>query len=229
VALLLENTHLTVPGAMRHPSTLPPGSHVEVVPGAFASLVVGAAYGSVAPRYVESARHVDDGVSLITANCGFAIAYQSEVAAAVTAPVALSSLLLVPLLARVYRHRVGVLTYDADQLDEARRRAAGWPGGFKPPILGMRDRAEWANLAEIATESIDATRLGDELISAMRPFCTDYELLAVLLECTAMIPFRARMREELGVAVFDMVGLVDFLLNRPVLGAFDAPTDSTGP
>jgi hypothetical protein len=206
---------------MRHPATLPPGSRAEVVKGAIGSTVVGPDYRSATPLYAACARRLNDGQSLITANCGFAIAYQDEVAAAVHAPVALSSLLLVALLARVYHGSLGVLTYDAAQLDEGRRAAAGWPEAVPIPVLGVRELPEWAKLEEIEPQSIDPSKLGDQLVHAARAFRDEHHLHSVLLECTAMVPFRRRLREELGVSVFEIVGLVDFLVNRPVLGAFD--------
>lgn len=67
-------------------------------------------------------------MSRLIANCGFAHIYQAEVAAAGSIPIALSSLLLVPFVAKTLPHggKVGIVTYDANKLREDHFVVAGW-------------------------------------------------------------------------------------------------------
>lgn len=221
-SLLLETSHLDLPGVLRHPDTLAVRQLLETVPGARGTIVVGPDYRAVASAYVASAAAVDaEEIELITANCGFAIAYQDDVAAAVKAPVALSSLLLVPMLFRVYGRRLGVVTFDAGQLDEPRRHAAGWPA-TGPPVVDVQGSAAWRRLASDGQPKLNLSKLRDDLLGAVAPFAQRHRLQALLLECTAMSPFRSDLADRTGARVFDLIGLLEFLLGLPLTEAFEA-------
>src|ERR1044072_6750631 len=93
--LLLENRPILHPGALCNPQTFPFPTRQITVPGASVKTVVDGAEDILA-SYIRCARQLqEDGVSAITSNCGFTALMQSQIAASVSVPVALSSLCMV--------------------------------------------------------------------------------------------------------------------------------------
>jgi hypothetical protein len=212
--MVLENAHLghlaDLRGALASRRTFPQG-HVRTVPGAHSDIVVSADYRAVEDEYVATAKSLAaEGIDVLTADCGFSIAYQDAVAERVR-PAVLSNLLLVALLTRIFGGRVGVITYDAEQLDDARRTAAGWPSDVDVPVAGLRTHPAWGRLAEDDGADLDLTAMRSELFAVVREFVDDHGLEAILLECTTTFPFADDLRREVGVAVFDLGGLVGFV------------------
>lgn len=208
--LLLENTHLDVPGAMAHRETFAAPLHATV-PGGHGDVVVGPDFERVAPAYASTARELRDaGADVVTANCGFAVAYQDEVARA-AAPAALSSLLLLPLLVRVFAGGVGVLTYDAAELDDRRRALVPWPQDAAVPMAGVRHLPEWAALAADRDPGLDLDAMREQLVALAQGFVSEHGLRALLLECTGMFPFTDDVRRATGAATFDLNAFVNYL------------------
>jgi hypothetical protein len=210
--LMLDAPFLTIPGAMRNPSTFPVPMHYRTVAGATGARVVGPDYPAVADDYAATARDLAAaGAGFLTSNCGFAIVYQEGVQSTTDLPTALSSLLLLPLLARVYAGGLGVLTYDAAQLDEARRAAAGWPNDVEVPVADVRHSKAWRALGG-GTERLDVEAMRQDLIQTVKALMERHSLRALLLECTGFSPFIADIRAISRIPTFDIVGLVRFLM-----------------
>jgi hypothetical protein len=210
--LLLEDTYLDSPGSLRHPDTFTGGSVCATVTGASAAAVLGDSRGRLAPSYLASARELRGrGAQVLTANCGYAISYQEAVARELDIPVALSSLVLVAPLARLFGGRLGVLTFDRECLDEARRADAGWPAGVRIAIGDVQSSAEWRKLASANPPELDLELLRRDLLDIALPFAAGEELAALLLECTGMVPFRREVARACGLAVFDVLSAVELV------------------
>ena len=128
------------------------------------------------------------GIQVIAGSCGFMARYQRQVAEAVSVPVVLSSLTLLPWLAIVHgpSARLGVLTADADALGEAHLRGAGWANGM-------------ADMDVIAEEVATATRR----LLARGP------LDAIVLECTDLSALAGVVRDIAGLPVYDIIQAID--------------------
>lgn len=153
--LELQNETLKYPAGLSVPGTFQFPVRCLKVPGASVRTVVGGDQ-SVKEAYVRGARRLEsEGVTAVIANCGFSSLFQAEVAAAVSIPVALSSLLLVPLVAKVLPpgRKVGILTYDAGKLTDNHFVAAGWsPKDIKVSIAGIEGSETWRELAKEAPD-----------------------------------------------------------------------------
>jgi hypothetical protein len=211
--LLLDGTHMTIPGALMHRATFPATVLPITVPGAAGSIVVGPRYEEAREAYVEAALALRaQGAHAITSNCGFAIAYQDNVAAATGLPTALSSLLLLPMLARIHGEGLGVMTYDATQLDDARKTAAGWPGGLDLPTMDVQASKVWRDLGADHRPALDIETMRADLLAVTTRFVGENKLTALLIECTGFSPFRPEIERVTGLPAFDIVRLVRFLL-----------------
>jgi hypothetical protein len=213
--LALENAPLRIPGAMGNPATFPYPTRHRTVPGAW---VEGVLRGDreLGAAYVDAAwRLVDEGVAAITTNCGFTVVYQARLAAEIHVPVATSSLLLLPMLARLLPEgrAIGLVTYDARSLTAAHLRAAGLSGDDPPVVIAGIDGTDtWAKLAQPAP-SIHPDDLERDVLAVVRRMLGAHPAISlVLLECAAFCPVAPRVREETNRPVFDFVTLANLLM-----------------
>ncbi|WP_404294921.1 aspartate/glutamate racemase family protein (plasmid) [Microvirga sp. RSM25] len=213
--LELENRPLNHPGALCAPGTF--GFPVKrlTVPGASVRTVVGGDR-SVKDAYVRSARQLaSEGVTAIISNCGFSAVFQEEVSAAVSVPVALSSLLLVPLVARTLPagRKVGILTYDASKLQEEHFAAAGWSSAdIGVSVAGIEGSETWRQLAEPIPD-VSPRLLTEDVLTATRSLLeTDPAVTALVFECAAFPLAAEAVRRETNLPVIDYVGLANMLV-----------------
>lgn len=217
LALATTDTAPRPPGAPGNPRTLPYPAVRQVVPGATPPRVL-AGDAALAPAYAEQARAlVAAGAAAITANCGFAIAYQDAVAAAVDAPVALSSVLLAPALLRALgpRRRIGLAVADAGRFAPALLSAAGVPSAVQARIdvvglEGVAGVCAWNTRTEYAT---DWAALECDVVATVGAFADARPALgALLLECTGLVYCREALRRRTGLPAYDWVDLTDGLM-----------------
>jgi len=211
--LLLETSFMDVAGAMKHPETFAfPALH-SVVPGATGQTVVGPRTAALTDAYVAHARTlVEEGADVLTCNCGFAVTFQDAIVTQARRPAITSSLLLVPLLARVFGSPVGVLTYDAAQLDAARRQAAGWAADLAVAVADVQHSEAWRALGAVTPPSLDLDVMREDLLTTARALSRGASPTVLLLECTGMFPFAQILRDYSEVPVFDLNDFLRFLV-----------------
>ncbi|WP_245265843.1 hypothetical protein [Mesorhizobium sp. LNJC394B00] len=108
------------PGSVFNPATFDFPIITETVPEAWADRVI-PGDPALEPAYIAAARRlVERGAVAISGDCGFTIRYQAAVASSVKVPVAMSSLLLVPMLLRQLpaTAKLAVLTADSTHCGE---------------------------------------------------------------------------------------------------------------
>jgi hypothetical protein len=213
--LLLENAPLTLPGALGNPQTFASPPLYRTVPGARVDNVV-RGDPAVLEAYVESARAVErDGAAAIITNCGFTVLYQAGLSRAVSVPVAASSLLLLPLMARLLPpgRSLGVVTYDARQLRARHLQAAGRPArSTAVRVAGIEDTESWAELAR-PEPRVTHEGLARDVLAAVHRLVGDHpEVASLLFECAAFCPVTSLVRAEVRRPVFDFVTLADVLV-----------------
>jgi hypothetical protein len=224
----LANRPLTVPGCVAGPGTFAYPVRFATAEGAWVDRVV-AGDPELAGPYVDAGRALlAGGVRGVACSCGFAIAYQRALSAALPVPVVSSSLLLLPhLLAMVGSSAlVGVLTFEAAQLTS---RHLTWAGvrerdERRLTIAGIDGTASWRALREPDPEP-DLEQLAADVIAATERLADGGgRVAAVLVECSAFLPFTAAVRERLEIPVLDLVDAVDLM--AAALGS--SPRPATG-
>jgi hypothetical protein len=210
--LMLDGAYLTVPGAVGNPETFDLPAEYRTVGGATGELVAGHHFSEAAPGYEAAARGLAaDGATALVSNCGFAVVYQDGVRETTGLPTALSSLLLVPLLARVYGDRFAILTFDKSQLDDQRRAASGWPAGLEVPIADVVERPSWAALDGPDGTELDISAMRRDLLAIVEEVLNEHVPQALLLECTGFSPFVPEVENLSRLPVYDIVALTRFL------------------
>lgn len=166
---------------------------------------------------IERARLLErGGVKVIAGSCGFMARYQRQVAEAVSVPVVLSSLTLLPRLDILHggTSRLGVLTADADALGEPQLRGAGWMRGAAAlEIEGLQQAAEFREvILEGRRHDLNLDAMADEIAAATRRLLSRGPLDAIVLECTDLSAFADVAREASGLPVYDIVQAIDLVV-----------------
>lgn len=161
--------------------------------------------------FIEAAEILENkGVKAITTSCGFLSAFQKELSNAVKIPVATSVLLLLPLISNIIGNkRVGILTANSSSLNAQHFRACN-ASGVLTVIKGM-EGTEFFKMYVEGNNSADTSIMEDEIYRiAVEMIEENDDIGAILLECTNMPPFSAKLR-RFGLPIFDIRTLVTLL------------------
>lgn len=213
--LQLENKPLTLPGTFGSPETFQFPVRRLTVPGAWTKNISDGDQ-SIKHAYIDCARQLErEGVAAITSNCGFTAPYQADVAAAVSVPVALSSLLLVPFVARNLPagRKVGIITYDSSKLTELHFTGAGWSSADIPvAIAGIEGSESWRQLTD-PNPDISSKLLVDDVMAAAKSLVTaDPTIGALVFECGGFPVAADAVRRETCLPVADYPTLAKMLI-----------------
>ena len=210
--LLLESTYMELPGGMGRADTYRFAARRQSVAGAQTSVVVSERFATLTDNYVTAAQELaESDVRMIGANCGFSVAFQDAVAGATGLPTMMSSLLMVPLISRIFNGRVGILTFDADSIDSDRRQAAGWPEGLDVPIRDVTWSDAWMAMRSTTRPALDYPLMRADVLKIVHELREDEGVEAIIIECTAMLPFEDDMRQASGCVVFGVTSFLHYL------------------
>jgi Asp/Glu/hydantoin racemase len=208
--LMLEARFPRIPGDMGNAETWPFPVLYKVVKGASPQRVVNERASGLIDAFLAGARElVDLGADGITTNCGFLSLFQSDIADHVGVPVATSSLMQAPMIARVLPagRQVGILTISARSLTPEHLAAAGVDA--RTPVAGTDEGREFTRailgnepVLDVAAAERDIIAAGEALVSR-HP-----QVGAVLLECTNMAPYASTLREHLNLPVYDIYSFI---------------------
>lgn len=139
--LVLDTNHPRIPGDVANATTFPFPVKFKVVKEIYAEeIVCKKPDASVCRRFIEEGRELEkDGVRAITTSCGYFIYFQDEMADALNVPVFASSLIQVPLVARMLgkNKRVGIMCASPKNLTETHLRKAGVDDSMLVAVSGM--------------------------------------------------------------------------------------------
>jgi hypothetical protein len=210
--LLLATRFPRPPGDIGNPASFAFPVRYHRVDGASARRVLRENGRDLLDQFVAAGKLlIADGAIGIATSCGFLAMFQRELAAALSVPVATSSLLqaawLAPLLPA--GRCVGVVTIDAAALDATHLDGVGAPQDL--PIEGVDPAGEFATriLADDVTLDQAAARR-DVIEAAMRLVNRRPDVGAIVLECTNMPPYSAAVRHATGRPVYDVLTMLDW-------------------
>jgi Asp/Glu/hydantoin racemase len=199
--------------SLLHPSTFNCRVIEEKLHGVWVPQIL-AGSESLTPAFIDAARRLEQrGADIIISNCGFTVLYHRAIEQVTTVPIAISSLLLLPVLAHMCRRdaRVGVGTFDATRLTERHWRAA-WPHYEEERLVvadihGTDTWRDWCTDSpqyDFASSCRDIDRMTDELARQ--------DVDVVLLECAVFTAFAPRIAARVNKPVFDLLSLIDMWL-----------------
>ena len=151
------------------------------------------------------------GVKAITTSCGFNAVYQEALAAAVPEIVFTSALLQVPFAQTIVgkNGKVAILTANATHLTDAHFTHANITNRDNLLVYSMHDQPEWSRVYSDPDGPFDLDAVANEVVNVLRKGLEEHpDIGAVVFECTDLPPFASRVREELGLPVFDFNSMV---------------------
>ncbi|MBT1161128.1 hypothetical protein [Bifidobacterium sp. SO1] len=158
----------------------------------------------------------DQGIQVAATSCGLLAHYQSEVAARTRIPVAMSSLIQLPLVLRMLRPEQSVLlvTIDAHAIGDRHFEQSGVAQSDRDRIVvqDMADAPYFLSVIKGRQDDYEPARAEIEVLAAVRaglaraPQCG-----AIVLECTNLPPFSQTIRRTTHLPVWDVLTLTDWL------------------
>ncbi len=217
--LSLDTAFPRISGDVGNLESYPFDAMVEVVPGADSPQIVrnGAPSEALLVRFEAAARELEQqGATAIISTCGFLAPAQGRIAEAVSVPVMLSALSLLPLIRAIRPGRIGVLTASEAALGDNFLRAAGLEKeglviagmenvpAFADTFLAPRDKQ--------ATE-LDRAAMEAGVIAVAQDLLTRApDVTALLLECGNLPPYADALRRATGRRVYHLVDAARFLM-----------------
>jgi len=197
----------TIPGSLHNAATFDFPVIWETVTGAWAKNVI-EGDPALRPAYAAAARRLADrGAVAITSNCGFAMRYQSAVAAAVDIPVALSSMLLASTLLQQMPAfgKLAVVTADASHFTEDLLQGIPLADRARILVAGIEGGDYWRGALERPPRFAGLAVVEREVAACIdRLLATEPGIGAVLFECATFPMVSAKIRGRLRLPVFDI-------------------------
>ena len=229
--LMLEARFPRIPGDMGNATTWPFPVLYKVVAGASPQRVVRERASGLLEPFLDAARElVRLGADGITSNCGFLSLFQDEIAAAAGVPVAISSLMQVPMVDRMLPRgrRAGILTISAPSLTPEHLARAGVPADT--PVMGTEGGREFTRAILGNEAELDVAAAEQDILEAGAALVARHpEVGAVVLECTNMPPYARALSQSLGLPVFDIHSFVSWFHAGLVPRDFGPPASAPRP
>jgi hypothetical protein len=168
---------------------------------------------SLTGRVIEAAKALEDaGVRAITSDCGYMLHFQEQVAAAVSVPVMLSSLLQLPFIDALLgpSQAIGVVCANRRRLTPD-LLAKAHPHPRRPVhIAGLEDKPNFRAPVLDETDTLDSDKIEAEVVETALKLTEEHpEIGAMLLECSNLPPYAAAVARATGRPVFDFVTMID--------------------
>lgn len=212
--ILMENYCARPIGDIGNAKTWPFPVLFEMAEGAAIDTVVEHAAEGLLPSFIEAAKNLESkGVRAIAASCGFVGIFQHEIAAAVSVPVATSSLLQLSTALNVVgaRRRVCVITVNSETLTDQHLYSTGLVRGARDrvEIVGINPSGQLYQALIKGAAVLDTDAAREEIVTvAERAVREDPSIGAFVLECTNLPPYTAAIQAATGRPVWDAVTLV---------------------
>ncbi len=218
--LKLETLAPKVPGDIGNATTYSFPVKYKIVKGATTDRLIEKNDPTLLNLFISAAKELEkDGVRAITTSCGFAAIFQKEIVEVVEIPVFMSSLIQVPLVSSMLakNKKVGILTANKKRLTDKHLEAVGIDSSIPICIAGMEEQENFANMILKQQPFGDIGKIEKELVRVAKDLVKhNPEAGAIVLECTDMPPFAASVQEAVGLPVFDINTLINYVYNAVV-------------
>jgi hypothetical protein len=225
--IVLEERIPCPPGTPGNPTTFSYPVCYEVARG-----VSTAALRQTVPTGLDSfiaagRRLVERGAWAVAGNCGLMIVHQDALARALPVPVFLSSLIQLPMIARMLAPdaAIGVIASGAASLNEEHLRLARAGGDARVVLSSMEGQPAFAAAVRDERGELDFEAVTAEAVRAAEQLLARHpEVKAILFECVDLPPYAHAVQEAVCLPVFDMITLIDHfhsaLVRKPFAGAY---------
>jgi hypothetical protein len=213
--LLIEAVTPYIPGDVANASTYGYPVVFKTVPGVTIDRLINDFDPSLTQAVVDTAKYFEDiGVRFITGDCGFLMNFQEQVARAVSVPVALSSLLQLPIMERSCGpdRKIGIISANRSKLGEGLLRRAGLSDPAKAVVVGLEDFDAFASPILRETPLLDSDLIKAEVVERAKAMVEkNPEIGPILLECSCLPPYAHAVQAATNRPVFDFITMIDYM------------------
>lgn len=171
-------------------------------------------------KLVEAGQElVQNGVRVITGNCGFMALFQREAAQQLGVPVFLSSLLQLSFMNHLIGdgEKIGIITANGKILDDALLRKIGLDRTYRLSIKGMEGKEYFRKSINEEIGWLDAGKVRNEVVSMAEEMIQEDPLVKmILLECACLPPYGAAVQEAVHLPVFDFMTMINYVYSAVV-------------
>jgi Asp/Glu/hydantoin racemase len=166
---------------------------------------------------ISAAKHMveNEGVRAICSACGFFGNYHKQVAEALDVPVAMSSLVQIPMIQSMIgpKKKIGIMTANGGAMTESLFHSCGIDRTDNLVVQDTLKTKEFSAVVNM-TGQFDNEIVKEEILECTRELLSkDDEIGAILLECSDMPPYAAAIQEEAQLPVYDFITLINWLHN----------------
>ena len=201
-----------IPGDVGNASTYPFPVVYRTVPEVTLERLIEQGDKSLTDNVINTARELENmGVRAIASDCGYMIHFQAEVAAAVSVPVIMSSLIQLPMLERSIgpERKIGVICANKPRLTNDMLALAGLRDPSRVVIRGMQDSAAFRSPILDEEPLLDDELIEKDITDTARELVAAHpEVGPILLECSNMPPYAHAIQRATGRPVFDFTTLI---------------------
>ena len=212
--IMLDTIFPRIPGDIGNPDTFSFPVLYKTVKGASSKRVVIDADPLLLQPFIQAARTLEcAGVRAITTSCGFLALFHRELADAVDIPVFTSSLLQVHFLKSILKknQKIGIITALNKSLTQKHLAGVGIQS-YPLAIIGMDTTAEFKAVFVDGKEDVDIDKCRQEILSVAKKLVrSNPDVSAIILECTNMPPFARDIQKGVGLPVFDVVTMINYV------------------
>jgi hypothetical protein len=225
--IVLEERIPCPPGTPGNPTTFPYPVCYEAARGVSTAGLRQAAPAGLASFIAAGECLVARGAWAVAGNCGLMIVHQEALARALPVPVLLSSLLQVPLIARMLgpQAAIGVIVSGANSLNAMHLQLANAGCNARIVVASMEGKPHFSRAVRDEGGELDFEGVTAEAVDVARTLVAHHpEVRALLFECVDLPPYAHAVQEAVGLPVFDITTLIDHfhaaLVRMPFRGVY---------
>lgn len=156
---------------------------------------------------------IEEGAIAIITLCGFLATMHPILQLKLSVPLGTSALLQVPFVQNLIPQskKIGVLTFDSENLGEEHLRAVGVSDVANVPIVGVKPNGKFQRLMRNG-EKFDYKGIEEEILEAAAELVKENpDVGGIVLECTNIPPYKAEIHKLTGLPIWDIVTLGNYL------------------
>lgn len=224
VGILMQDRQIPrIPGDVGNAFTYDFPVAFYTVEGSNGSRIIERTDYTLIEKFIEGARFLEaQGCRCISSSCGFVIAFQKQIAAAVDIPVITSGLLQVPMVARMLPpgKKVGILTANSDTLDPSHFLVPGIDES-RIAVQGMQGTYFYDTFPRGAVSYVYEDIRRDIVDASLQLMREHPDVGAIVCEGTNFAPYTPAVNRATGVPIFDVATLIRFTVSGILRGMTD--------
>lgn len=210
--LLVDCSTPFIPGDVGNASTYPFPVVYRTIPGVTLTRLIDEADKSLTDVVIDTARELEKmGVRAISSDCGYMIHFQAEVAAAVSVPVIMSSLIQLPMLERSIGpdKKIGIICANRPRLTADMLVLAGLRDPDRAVIRGMEGSKNFRSPILDEEPLLDSGAIERDMVAVAEELVASHpDIGPIVLECSNMPPYAHAIQKATQRPVFDFTTLI---------------------